>query len=320
LIRSQNVHNDGFRRGGLAYIGDHHASELANVEVQDGDVLLNITGDSVARACQVDPEVLPARVNQHVAIIRPRSERLNPRFLRYLLVAPEMQTKLLSWAGAGGTRDALTKSMIEALDVWAPTDIAEQHAIADVLGTLDDKINLNRRMNETLEAMARALFKSLFLVATERTITRKGVEESATQMIPRLASVIVARGATTGRMVLLGAPMAMNQTCYALVSTSDTPFALYCRLRAEVEALVQAAHGSVFDTITTSTFESSRTVWAPVALMKLFEERAASFFCRLLSNVHESRTLTSLRDALLPKLISGELRIKDAEKIAVWAL
>ena len=69
LIRSQNILNDGFHHEGLVYIGEQHASELVNAEVLDGDVLLNITGDSVARACQVNPQVLPARVNQHVAII-----------------------------------------------------------------------------------------------------------------------------------------------------------------------------------------------------------------------------------------------------------
>ena len=163
LIRSQNIYNDGFHHGGLAYISEQHASELANVEVLDDDVLLNITGDSVARACQVDPSILPARVNQHVAIIRPHPEELDPRFLRYYLVTPEMQVKLLSWAGSGGTRNALTKGMIESFEVVAPKNINEQRAIAHILGTLDDKIELNRRMNETLEAMARALFKSWFV-------------------------------------------------------------------------------------------------------------------------------------------------------------
>ena len=163
LIRSQNVLNDGFRHEGLAYVGEQHASELSSVEVLDGDVLLNITGDSVARACQVDPHVLPARVNQHVAIIRPAPGKLDPCWLRYLLVSPEMQTKLLSWAASGGTRNALTKGMIESLDVRAPQDIHEQRAIAQILSTLDDKIELNRRMNATLEAMARALFRSWFV-------------------------------------------------------------------------------------------------------------------------------------------------------------
>ena len=162
LIRSQNVYNDGFHREGLAFIGEHHADELRNVEVSEGDVLLNITGDSVARVCQVVPDVLPARVNQHVAIIRPDSDNLDMGYLRYYLVCPEIQTLLLSWAGSGGTRNALTKGMIESLEVPLPS-LPEQRAITHVLSTLDDKIELNRRMNETLEAMARALFKSWFV-------------------------------------------------------------------------------------------------------------------------------------------------------------
>ena len=162
LIRSQNVYNDGFRRDGLAFIGKRHADELQNVEVLEGDVLLNITGDSVARVCQVAPDVLPARVNQHVAIIRPDSVNLNAAYLHYFLLSPVMQTLLLSWAGSGGTRNAITKGMIESLVISLPS-LAEQRAIAHVLGTLDDKIELNRRMNETLAAMARALFKSWFV-------------------------------------------------------------------------------------------------------------------------------------------------------------
>ena len=163
LIRSQNVHNNRFNYDGLAFINQQQATALDNVEVFADDALLNITGDSVARACQVASNVLPARVNQHVAIIRPDPDKLSPRFLRYFLVCPEIQAMLLSWAGAGGTRNALTKGMIESLDVQAPMDVAEQRAIAHILGTLDDKIELNRRMNETLEEMARALFKSWFV-------------------------------------------------------------------------------------------------------------------------------------------------------------
>jgi type I restriction enzyme S subunit len=163
LIRSQNVYNDGFHRNGLAYIGEKHAAELEGVEVSRNDVLLNITGDSVARACQVDPCVLPARVNQHVAIIRPDPEKLDPRFLRYVLVSPETQSRLLSWAGAGGTRNALTKAMIESLEFLAPEDVGEQRTIAHILGTLDDRIEANRRMAATLEEMARALFRAWFV-------------------------------------------------------------------------------------------------------------------------------------------------------------
>ena len=180
LIRSQNVYNDGFRFGGLAFIGKQHANELANAEVLTHDVLLNITGDSVARACQVDPSVLPARVNQHVAIIRPDSERLDPKFLRYFLVFPSIQNTLLSLAGSGGTRNALTKRIIEGFEVAAPESINEQRAIAHILGTLDDKIEVNRRMNATLEAMGAGDLQGL--VRRFRTHPR---QDGRPQTLPR---------------------------------------------------------------------------------------------------------------------------------------
>ncbi|WP_291051976.1 restriction endonuclease subunit S [Hyphomonas sp.] len=162
LIRSQNVLNDRFSFSGLAFISQDQADQLSNVEVQPGDVLLNITGDSVARVCQVDPIVLPARVNQHVAIIRPNPEVIDPRFLRYFLVSPEMQAHMLGLAASGATRNALTKGMIEKFEIPA-VPLPEQRAIANTLGALDDKIELNRKMNETLEAMARALFRDWFV-------------------------------------------------------------------------------------------------------------------------------------------------------------
>lgn len=120
LVRSQNVRNDSFTRDGLAYINAEQADGLANVELQPKDVLLNITGDSVARCCLVDEGILPGRVNQHVAIIRPRPDELDPVFLRYYLVSPEMQERMLSWPAAGGTRNALTKGMIEAFELPCP--------------------------------------------------------------------------------------------------------------------------------------------------------------------------------------------------------
>ena len=162
LIRSQNIYNDGFKDSGLVYITEEAAGKLRNVIVEEDDILLNITGDSVARVCQVDHRFLPARVNQHVAIIRPKLEFFDPRFLRYQLVSPTIQSLLLNLASAGATRNALTKNMIETLKVSIPP-LSEQKAIAHILGSLDDKIELNRQMNETLEAMAQALFKSWFV-------------------------------------------------------------------------------------------------------------------------------------------------------------
>ena len=162
LIRSQNVFNGGFNRKGLVYINNDAANQLSNVTVQKSDILLNITGESVGRCCQVASDVLPARVNQHVAIIRTNLDEIYPDYLRYFLISPSMQSLMLSWAHAGATRKALTKGMIESFSVPKPS-IKIQQAIAHILGTLDDKIELNRQMNETLEGIARALFKSWFV-------------------------------------------------------------------------------------------------------------------------------------------------------------
>ena len=407
LIRSQNVYNDGFRLGGLAFIGEKHAAELENVEVKKDDVLLNITGDSVARACQVDPGVLPARVNQHVAIIRPDPEKLDPRFLRYYLVSPEMQAKLRSWAGAGATRNALTKGMIESLMVSAPHDINKQHVIAHILGTLDDKIELNRRMNETLEAMARALFKSWFVdfdpvrakmegrwrkgeslpglpahlydlfpdsfeeselgeiprgwnverfadtvdiigggtpktsvaeywdggipwfsvvdapsnsevwvVDTAKKITREGVENSSTRILPVGTTIISARG-TVGRIALVGVPMAMNQSCYGLRGkVGKHGYFTYFVTRELAERLQQHAHGSVFDTITQNTLAGVSLALPPDTLIEAFETRVGQTLERIRMCLLGSRTLATLRDTLLPKIISGEVRVSGLKRFA----
>ena len=162
FIRSQNIYNDGFSLDGMVYLDEKLAQGLANVQVEDLDVLLNITGDSVARACQVVEEVLPARVNQHVAIIRANQKVLWPTYLRYFLVSPAMQAHMLGLAAVGATRNALTKGMIESFSIRCPKEVDDQKAIADVLLSLDKKIAINRRINQTLEAMAQVIFKSWF--------------------------------------------------------------------------------------------------------------------------------------------------------------
>jgi len=151
------------------------------------------------------------------------------------------------------------------------------------------------------------------LVVTERTITPTGLERSTTRMIPRLATVVVARGATTGRMVMLGREMAMNQTCYALTSKCAAPIALYCQLRFEIDALVNAAHGSVFDTITTHTFERSNVIHPLPNILARFEEVGRPIFERIAEATARSQTLVAIRDTLLPRLISGQLRLPQAE-------
>jgi len=162
LIRSQNVLDFFFSYNGLAFIDKVQASQLSNVEIEEKDVLLNITGDSVARVCQVPGTLLPARVNQHVSIIRPNKSKLIPEFLKYFLLNPRFKNYMLGLASVGGTRNALTKGMIEDFEINLP-DLPTQTRIAAILSALDDKIELNRQANQTLEAIAQAIFKEWFV-------------------------------------------------------------------------------------------------------------------------------------------------------------
>ncbi len=138
---------------------------MANVTLEVNDVLLNITGDSVARICQVPDELLPARVNQHVAILRANTEKLNPAYLKYYLLSKLNKELLLSLASTGATRKALTKVMLEDFEIDIPDEdgTETQTRIAAILSSLDEKIELNRRMNATLEQMAATLFKKYFV-------------------------------------------------------------------------------------------------------------------------------------------------------------
>ncbi|MEE9408004.1 MAG: restriction endonuclease subunit S [Polaribacter sp.] len=161
LIRSQNILDFDFSYNGLAFIDDEQASKLSNVEIFDDDVLINITGDSVARVCSVPKEVLPARVNQHVSILRTVKQELNPTFLKYYLLNPIYKRYLLILANSGGTRNALTKSMLEMLELTIPP-IKEQTAIAKILTAFDDKIENLQAQNKTLETTAQTIFKEWF--------------------------------------------------------------------------------------------------------------------------------------------------------------
>ena len=149
-----------FSHDGLAHINEQQADKLSNVEVKPQDILLNITGDSVARACAVDARVLPARVNQHVAIIRPDEDKVLSSYILFFLQM--IKPYLLQIAAGGATRNALTKSMIENLELDVP-DILSQKKIVAVLDDIQEKIRENKEINKNLEQQAQAIFKEWFI-------------------------------------------------------------------------------------------------------------------------------------------------------------
>jgi type I restriction enzyme S subunit len=297
---------------------------------------------------------------------------------------------------SGSALPYLTVKDLSQIAVSIPR-ASEQVAIASILSALDDKIELNRRMNEALETLARAIFKSwfvdfdpvrvkaegskpfdmddataalfaarfgpdglpegwregpplelariisggtpkttepdywdgniawatakdvshcsaTFIIKTERSISELGLDNSNARIVPARSTVVVARGATTGRYCMFGVDLAMNQTCYALQARDGDHYFLFCWFSDLVRRLVHAGHGSVFNTITTGTFETARTLIPPRSVRKAFDEKVRSLFEMILVNTNQTETLAGLRDLLLPKLISGEIRVKNAEQ------
>src|SRR5450830_1581729 len=147
FIRSQNVYDSEFVWNGLARISNDAAYQLKGVEVKPADVLLNITGASILRTCVVISDVLPARVNQHVAIIRAK-ESIPSRYIQLHLLQRKTKEFLLG-LNAGGSREAVTKAHIESVPIIRPPD--------KVLAAFNEITNPIHLRNEVLARQERTL-------------------------------------------------------------------------------------------------------------------------------------------------------------------
>ncbi len=369
--------------------------EIAKCSLSSGDVVITKDSekhDDIGVPALVREDIPGLVCGYHLAILRPMPSKIEGNYLFYALCTSEVQHQFHSYAN-GITRFGLRKADIGLVEIPLPP-LPEQRTIAHILGTLDDKIELNRRMNETLEEMARALFKSwfvdfdpvrakmegrdtglpsdvadlfpdrlvdselgeipegwevgvlddaiellsggtprtsvasywngdipwytakdapslsdIFALDTERSITQAGVENSSTKILPVGTTIITARG-TVGSLACLGIPMAMNQTCYGIQGAQGySDFFTYWTIRKAVDELQSRTHGTIFDTITRQTFKIVDMVLPPVNVTEAFECTVNPIMKRILNNLHESQTLTAQRDALLPKLVSGEVRV-----------
>ncbi len=357
LIRSQNVLDFSFSTDGLAFIDDAQANALNNVTIESRDVLLNITGDSVARVCQVPDKWIPARVNQHVAIIRANQDVLCPEFLLYSLLTKGNKNTLLTLASAGATRNALTKTMIEDFEITIPP-LPEQIAIASILSAIDDKIELNLQTNKTLEEMAMTLYKHWFVdfglfregefVDSELGKIPKGWEVKLLSELGKIfygkmpnkdlilqggyplytgyrnvgfyrdyncekgKVIIVARGVGgTGDVKLT------TEQCFltniSICIGNDLEFIddslLFFGLKRN--GLDHLRTGSAQPQITINDLNTV-AILVPQKVVQLeFLQIFSPLTQEIESNTIENQTLTTLRDTLLPKLISGEVRVKD---------
>ena len=386
LVRSQNVFDRRFDHTGLAFITDEQADGLRGVVLQARDILLNITGDGITfgRACMVPTDVFPACVNQHVSIVRVDPRRADAGYVLAFLTRPEVKQYIESF-NAGGSRRAVTKGHIESFRLPLPP-LSEQRAIAHILGTLDDKIELNRRMSETLEAMARALFKSWFvdfdpvrakaegrdpglpkpladlfparLVDSELGEIPEGweVKPVGDHMVNFDSKRVPVSGAERskrqgtypyhgaagvldyvddylfdGIYLLVGEDgsvvqsneLAVTQYVWGKIWVNNHAHVLQGRGAVSTEQLYLYFHfepvapyvtGAVQPKLSQGRMNTMPFVFAGEDLCRAFERAIQPWFTKLRASVGETKTLAVVRDALLPKLISGELRVKDAER------
>ena len=358
--------------------------------VSSGTVLLLARGMTLLNDLPICVVNRPMTFNQDVKALRPKPG-VSDEFLPYLLLGnKDRLLNLVDLAGHGTGR--LNSDELKALDVALPPE-PEQRAIAHILGTLDDKIELNQRMNETLEAMARALFKSWFVdfdpvrAKTEGRDTGlpkpladlfpDSFEDSELGEIPKgwkigtLGDIAnhPRRGVQPNDMEPTTPYIALEHMPRRCIGLSEWGAAdglesnkfkfkkgeiLFGKLRpyfhkvgvAPVDGVcstdivvvnprTEEWFGFVLGHISSDTFvehtnagstgtRMPRTSWSEMARYRVVvpPESVATAFTfqtrpavdHIIASTHDSRTLAALRDALLPKLISGELRVKGAER------
>lgn len=154
----------------------------------------------------------------------------------------------------------------------------------------------------------------IFVIDTEKHITELGLNNSSTKLLEEGTTIISARG-TVGRLALVGTKMAMNQSCYGLQGKTGDIYFTYFTTSLLVESLKQRAHGSVFDTITRDTLAGVLVVYPNIEIIQSFESIVSVIMARIKTNLLQSQTLATLRDTLLPRLISGQLRVNQAQDL-----
>jgi len=374
--------------------------------LREGDLLITMTDLSRNADTLGYPAIVPAHPrlrflhNQRLGLVEIADDQLLDKcFLYYRLCATDYRHHVVSTA-SGTTVKHTSPARICQFTLPLPP-LPEQRAIAGILGALDDKIELNQRMNEALDAIAHAIFKSWFvdfdparakvagrdpalpkhlsdlfpdrlvpselgeiperwkvatigeladvvggstpstkeaaywdggihrwatpkdlsrlsvpvLLETERKITDSGLAQISSGLLPAGTALLSSR-APIGYLAIAEVPVAINQGFIAMTPKKGMSnlFLLLWTSFAQ-DDILSRANGSTFQEISKASFRPIPLVAPPAGVMQAFDERVRPLYRRIVENERESRTLAALRDALLPKLLSGQIRVKGAEKL-----
>jgi type I restriction enzyme S subunit len=400
-----NFTDSSIRSDDLRYIAPSEASSYDNVRLQHGDIIIATVGSWPTNPASVVGKVVcvpitlhQSLLNQNAVILRTR-EGANQRYLFYCLKNPAFQNYIVNTAMGSANQASITLESIFKYEFDLPL-LCEQKVISEVLGALDDKIELNRKMNATLEAMARALFKSWFVdfdpvrakmegrqpfsmdsetaalfpsrltpselgdvpegwatgtiqdlceriesggtpsrneecywkdgtipwltsgevrqkvvLTTKECISEVGLKNSNAKMWPSMTTVVAMYGATAGQVTLLANTMTANQACCALIPQSYTQAFIFIKTSQSVKIYEDQATGSAQQNLNKTLVSNLETIVPTKDCLAAFEKTAGEYIQAIIQNFREIGQLEIIRDYLLPKLISGEIRIPDAEKL-----
>lgn len=361
FLSTKNVRSEGFEFSECQFISEEKDRLLRNGRLQRNDVVLTTRG-TVGNIGYYDKTVKyeKIRINSGMVIIRPDQKYLLPDFNYYLF--RKLQKDFHIYTSGSAQPQLPIKDLVEIPILLPP--LPEQKAIAAVLSSLDDKINLLHRQNKTLEAMAETLFRQWFvepcknglpegweeialgtviettsggtpsrtnmlfyqdgeipwvkskelngsfILDTEEKITVEALQNSSAKLLPAKSILIAMYGATVGEYGIISNEMTCNQAVCALKPNERYPFTfLYLLIKTNKEELINMAVGSAQQNISQLLIKQL-PVPTCVEKIQLFHKITEPYFDQIEANLIQIRTLEKLRDTLLPKLMSGEVRVE----------
>ncbi|MGQ4542948.1 restriction endonuclease subunit S, partial [Escherichia coli] len=317
------------KKGNFPYYGASGIVDYIDNYIFDGSYIL-ISEDGENLKSRKTPIAFEATgkfwVNNHAHVLKAKKPHLTALIIQYF-----SQLDLSPYL-TGAAQPKLNKASLNLIPLYLPIDESEQKAIASILSSLKDKIDLLHCQNKTLESMAETLFRQWFdvdsndewqeknvldiftlvgggtpktsvaeywtdeipwisggdisaahqgyLYSTEKSISLAGLQNSSAKLLPKNSTVISARG-TVGKYALLARDMAFSQSNYGIVSKiGNYPFFIYLLVGFIVDDLLTAAYGSVFDTITTRTFESVNLKFPSLNSIEKFNEEISPIFSK----------------------------------------
>lgn len=372
FLNAGNVTKDGFEFSCCAFISKKKDSLLRKGKLRRNDVVLTTRG-TVGNSGFFDDSIPfnDIRINSGMVILRANSLELLPRFL-YLFVRSQNFTNQVNSLLTGSAQPQLPIRDIKRINLTIPP-LPEQRAIAHILGTLDDKIELNRKMNETLEEMARALFKHWFVDFEFPNEEGKPYKSSGGEMVPselgeiptgwkverigeilelaygkslptntridgpypvygsggiggwhneafvRGPGIVVGRKGTVGSIHWVDKDFFPIDTVF-FVKPKKVISLTWIYQQLCLMSIINLGADSAVPGVNRNAIYEQKWLLPNESINDLYKKHSEIFISKRKVNLDEINTLSSIRDTLLPKLLSGEVRVKDAEKFVEEAL